>query len=96
MDEEQKKMICMLAEHGAILTSIVERLDRHDAYVAAIEERLSKEIKSAQKCVCERIDKIDDRLRNVEKSSAVYGSTAGAIMSTLITVGINLLIGKSH
>lgn len=96
IDEDQKKMLCMLAEHGAILTSIIKQIERHDARLSAMDERLTQEIRSAQASVCERVDRIDDRLRNVEKSSAVYGSTAGALMSTLITVGLHILLGKSH
>jgi hypothetical protein len=95
-DQEETRMLCMLAEHGAILESIVERLERQENSIAVMDDRLGIRIDAVHSSLANRIDKIDDRLRTVEKSSAVYGTTAGALMSTLITVALNILLGKSH
>ncbi len=94
-DQDEIKVLCMLAEQRAILETLVAHLEKQDACIAAMDERLGRKIDAVHSCLLGKLDKMDERLRDVEKSGAVYGTTAGALISTLITMGLHLILGKS-
>lgn len=94
--QDESRVLCVLAEHDAVLTVLADRMKQIENSISSMDDRLGRKVDATQQCLLDRIDRLDDRLRTVEKQSAVYGTTAGAIISTLITVGLNLLLGRNH
>lgn len=94
-DDDIMKAMCTLAEHTAVLRSIVAKLDELGDRLEQTENKLEDRLHVAQQCLMGRIDRLDERLRATEKISATYGTVGGSLMSTLISLGLNLTL-RSH
>lgn len=85
--------MCTLTEHETILEQLERRLQAIETTLQQLNSKLDTKIDTTQSCLLARVDRLDDRLRSVEQKSAIYGTAGGAIISTLISVGIRLILG---
>ena len=66
---------------------LIEKLGEHSGLLQGIQNTLEAHT--------QKLDKIDTRLRNVEIKSAKNGLISGAIVSTIISAGMQFLGIKS-